>query len=592
MGKYIKAASADQIDSSKIEQHPSNGDVSIVFVSESLSFDGNSYEEAASGSDDSVTVVELPAGERGGGGDDLLRWLMSNPLAAYSFYLLVKFSVSTIESAVDTASKKLGESFVDGTVTAVKKLVSHFSAALRAAMSGRHTRGICWFTDASRSVDLIVEVPAVLTDAQIVILLELVENRMRLTQDGSYEQTVFDNEHGLLLTMYSHRHISITPDPDVRTKTALVELYRVRALIEQGLAKPDEKGAAIRLAQSIAGRSSDDVVQRKAEKLIRSTQWSKSTHDGFVAPDEANHLDPWIGLLEETLEEPNSPPPTSLRFSKGEPATNVLNLVEILKGSTVNAVFDPFLDSRGMKRLLSLHKAGTAFANQLRCLTSGKAEQVDDLLVQDAFKQMRIKGEVRVTGSKEDHRRFLLLDGDKVLILGNSLNDFDKDEAAHLESSKHDHEFFARVWDTAQPMKVAPPKAGIPKTRPVIDFASGGFIHTGGSSGRRVVASLCNQGDAPAMSVEMRFEADDSAGQGIGTEFPIPTLRPGESTPGNIVIDYAGCPLGTTLLSNPRIVFKATDMYGNIFESMRSLVQESRNDGGYNLRAGSAFWTL
>lgn len=373
---------------------------------------------------------------------------------------------------------------------------------------------------------------------------------------------------------------------------SLVELYRVRALVEQGLAKPEEKSGALQSAYGLSDKFSEELLRRKAQKLIRTTIWTKSTHDGFVAQDEASQLDPWIAVLEEALETRHLQP-TALRFVKGEPASNVLSLVELLKGNAIIGVFDPFLDTRGIRRLLSLQRMGTDLDPGLRCLTSGKAEPIDELTVQDVFKELKIQGQIRQTGSKEDHRRFLLLKNNKVLILGNSLNDFNKDEAAHIETSEHDHEFFERIWNSAQSAKKpVPPKGNHTRTRPIIDFAGGGFIHTGGPSGRRAIAALCNQGDAPAMSVEMRFEADDTQGQQIGTEFPIPTLRPGESTPGNVVIDYAGCPLGTTPLSNPRIIFKATDMYGNAFESMRSLVQEGRADGGYNLKAGGVFRAL
>lgn len=80
---------------------------------------------------------------------------------------------------------------------------------------------------------------------------------------------------------------------------ALKEIRKMQNLIKQGLAKPNEKVEAFRIAKEAAGLFADDIFKRRAEKLNRITVWSKEPRNGFVSADEANQLDSWITLLEE-----------------------------------------------------------------------------------------------------------------------------------------------------------------------------------------------------------------------------------------------------------------------------------------------------
>jgi hypothetical protein len=80
---------------------------------------------------------------------------------------------------------------------------------------------------------------------------------------------------------------------------ALKEIGRLQNLIRQGLAKPSEKASAFCIAKETAKLFTNDIFKRKAEKLGKTTVWSKEIRDGFVAADEADQLNGWIGLLEE-----------------------------------------------------------------------------------------------------------------------------------------------------------------------------------------------------------------------------------------------------------------------------------------------------
>lgn len=80
---------------------------------------------------------------------------------------------------------------------------------------------------------------------------------------------------------------------------ALKEIRKIKDLIEQGLARPAEKQKAFDIAKQATSLFTNDIFQRKAEKLSRVTVWSMQSKDGFVPANEAKQLDPWMALLEE-----------------------------------------------------------------------------------------------------------------------------------------------------------------------------------------------------------------------------------------------------------------------------------------------------
>jgi len=81
----------------------------------------------------------------------------------------------------------------------------------------------------------------------------------------------------------------------------LSNLKGVQKLINDGLARPEEKTGVLEDAKQKAKLFQDELYRRKAEKIGKITIWSKETHDGFVAPDENSQIEPWINLFADYL---------------------------------------------------------------------------------------------------------------------------------------------------------------------------------------------------------------------------------------------------------------------------------------------------
>ena len=141
---------------------------------------------------------------------------------------------------------------------------------------------------------------------------------------------------------------------------------------------------------------------------------------------------------------------TSIRLYKDEPATNFSKLVGLISTSTIEAVFDPYLDNKGLDNILTIVKFGVSISHNLRLLTSSKVvSRLTKSYIQSWFKELNCSGEIRQLKSDKEHRRFMLLSGGQSLIIGLSLNDISKNEAAHLESDTQDLTFFDSEWNTA-----------------------------------------------------------------------------------------------------------------------------------------------
>ncbi len=80
---------------------------------------------------------------------------------------------------------------------------------------------------------------------------------------------------------------------------SIKKIIEIQNLIRQGLARPDEKNNAFKIAKDATSNFTDDIFKRRAEKEERNTGWSVQTHDGFVASSEASQLDGLLNLLKE-----------------------------------------------------------------------------------------------------------------------------------------------------------------------------------------------------------------------------------------------------------------------------------------------------
>lgn len=166
-----------------------------------------------------------------------------------------------------------------------------------------------------------------------------------------------------------------------------------------------------------------------------------------------NKFKEFVSNAANSLEVPMNDGPTSIRLSVNEPATNKISIVALASSATVEAIFDPYFEDSSLKNLLVFNNLGLRLASRLKILTTNKKlKSLSSTFRNDFQRQLGIILEVRTCASKSEHRRFLLLSGSQSLIIGCSLNHLDKNEAAHVESSKQDKLFFDAEWTCAKPI--------------------------------------------------------------------------------------------------------------------------------------------
>lgn len=143
--------------------------------------------------------------------------------------------------------------------------------------------------------------------------------------------------------------------------------------------------------------------------------------------------------------------PKSARLSSAAPVSNRLSLVHLCGVAAVHAIFDPYFDDRAVGNLAILCNMGLRLAPSVRVLVTSKAtHRLTNLLVRDFKSERKVRLEARVCASDKEHRRFILLDDGKGMVLGCSLNDLSKNEAAHTELAIQDELFFNEQWANAR----------------------------------------------------------------------------------------------------------------------------------------------
>lgn len=124
--------------------------------------------------------------------------------------------------------------------------------------------------------------------------------------------------------------------------------------------------------------------------------------------------------------------------------------------SNIEAVFDPYLENSSLETLIHILSFGEAnVSNGVRLLgsskkSSGSIPKFTKVGVDAWLKQLKIKGEARIMSRTDEHRRFILLSGNKSLLLGPSLNAIHKNEAIRIESDIEDRKFFDKSWSQAR----------------------------------------------------------------------------------------------------------------------------------------------
>jgi hypothetical protein len=118
---------------------------------------------------------------------------------------------------------------------------------------------------------------------------------------------------------------------------------------------------------------------------------------------------------------------------------------------TIEAVFDPYLDDRGLDSLRALFHLGTKFSTKLRILTSATgAKNLSEMFLASFCRELGCANNLRVTN--REHRRFLILHTKEIVVAGFSLNNLEHNERAQRIpslDSEQDLVFFEKSWAAA-----------------------------------------------------------------------------------------------------------------------------------------------
>jgi hypothetical protein len=162
------------------------------------------------------------------------------------------------------------------------------------------------------------------------------------------------------------------------------------------------------------------------------------------------------------------PPLTSVHLNLGKPATNHVRLARLIRGAKVEAVYDPYLDDKGLTTLLTLVQLGGAVAPRLRLLTSDRMTVNLDF-VRKLFTELgcdKAKSEIRSVPDRGHQGRFILLTGGRAITLGMSLNGLNVNDDAHLRDDSEHRPLFESEWATSRAVKTLFTSVPIPAPPP------------------------------------------------------------------------------------------------------------------------------
>lgn len=148
-------------------------------------------------------------------------------------------------------------------------------------------------------------------------------------------------------------------------------------------------------------------------------------------------------------------PPGQARIIRGEPVSNAGRLVAMIGASTIEAVFDVYLENKSIANLAVLGQLGVRFTPSLRLLSSTQKApaKLTKSLVQDFFMEVDCpQGEARYVSYQGHEHRLLFLSGGEVISLGGSLNSFNTNERMHRATDQGDLQTFESAWTGAMPL--------------------------------------------------------------------------------------------------------------------------------------------
>ena len=143
--------------------------------------------------------------------------------------------------------------------------------------------------------------------------------------------------------------------------------------------------------------------------------------------------------------------PKTIRLQDKTPASNKVSITRMTNNKPVKGIFDPYFDDKAIANLITFRNLGMEFEPSVQILTTYKMKnRISTSLVIEFGVETSKNLDIRYCVSDREHRRFLLLSTGESLVIGCSLNSLGKNEAASIESSHFDREFFAKQWESAQ----------------------------------------------------------------------------------------------------------------------------------------------
>lgn len=226
----------------------------------------------------------------------------------------------------------------------------------------------------------------------------------------------------------------------------LGNLRKTQKLIQEGLARNEEKTQVVQEVQEKSKLFKDDIYKRKAEKLSKQTIWSKQTRDGFVATDEYEQLTPWIELLEDYLGEDKrlirervieeASPYEGRKFLRSilEKAKSEVTVVDNFLSHEILLIIEPYI-LRGVNfRLLTRKKNNSKFGS---FSTDYKV-----------FK-LQYSGRTAAKENEKCHDRFILIDNHILYHFGASLAElgYTLSMASLIEDQKEKEKLLSKFTD-------------------------------------------------------------------------------------------------------------------------------------------------
>ena len=145
--------------------------------------------------------------------------------------------------------------------------------------------------------------------------------------------------------------------------------------------------------------------------------------------------------------------PKSIRLKEATPVSNKNSIATLARNSAVNCIFDPYFDDKSIATLTTLVNLGMSLKNDVRVLTTLKIiKRLSMQMISDFKIEKGVNLDIRLCSSSKEHRRYLLLSTGDSLVIGCSLNSLDKNEAAHVENSQEDRDFFEIQWKDSSPL--------------------------------------------------------------------------------------------------------------------------------------------